>query len=120
MSATTKQNLPMEGFGDRARARAKDLGLSDAEVARRAAVESPRYGKYIRDEREPDFQTLLRICAVLNLTPNDLLQGAGPRQITSNRDRLIARITSSCASLADQDLKLVDAMLEGAVRSKRT
>jgi len=66
----------MTGIGAKLRDRAQELGLSDAEVARRADLHPRRYSNYVNEEREPDFQTLLRICAVLQTTP-DALFGLG-------------------------------------------
>lgn len=63
----------MEGLGRRLRERARELGLSDAEVARRAGLTATRYGHYVSNYREPDLATFARICAVLGTTPNDLL-----------------------------------------------
>ena len=63
----------MDGFGERLRARARELDLSDAEVARRAGLGSRRYGHYVTNHREPDLQTLVRISEVLATTPNYLL-----------------------------------------------
>ena len=43
----------METFAQRIRERARELGLSDAEVARRAGLSERRYGYYATGEREP-------------------------------------------------------------------
>ena len=59
----------MEALGVQLRARANALNLSDAEVARRAGLGTRRYGNYVTGDREPDFQTFLRICEVLAVTP---------------------------------------------------
>lgn len=63
----------MEQVGPRLRSRARELQLSDAEVARRAGLTSTRYGHYVSGYREPDLATLVRICRVLGLRPDDLL-----------------------------------------------
>lgn len=63
----------METLSRNLRRRAKELGLSDAEVARRAGLSERRYGHYVAGTREPDFATFMRICEVLAVTPNDLL-----------------------------------------------
>jgi len=44
----------MQGFGARLMARARELGLSNAEVARRAGLSERRFGNYATDIREPD------------------------------------------------------------------
>lgn len=78
----------METLSRNLRCRAKELGLSDAEVARRAGLSERRYGHYVAGTREPDFATFMRICEVLVVTPNDLLVAApgkqpGPREIAT-------------------------------------
>ncbi len=63
----------MEQVRPRLRARALALQLSDAEVARRAGLLPTRYGHYVSGYREPDLATLVRICRVLALRPDELL-----------------------------------------------
>ena len=63
----------MRGIGERLRARARKLGLSDSEVARRLEVSQTRYANYVAESREPDFETLVRICRILGMTPNEVL-----------------------------------------------
>ncbi len=63
----------MVTLGKQLRARAQALDLTDAEVARRAGLAARRYGHYVSGYREPDLQTLTRICTVLATTPNHLL-----------------------------------------------
>lgn len=62
----------MDGVGKIIRGRARQRGWSDAEVARRVGIQPRRYSNYVNDEREPDFPTLIEICRVLDLAPNDL------------------------------------------------
>ncbi len=67
----------MEGLGKRLRFRTRELGLSDAEAARRAGLTTTRYGHYVTDYREPDLVTLVRICRVLGIRPDELLAYEG-------------------------------------------
>lgn len=60
-------------LGSGLRRRGTELGLAQAEVARRVGISPERYGQYVRDEREPDFDTLDEICRVLKTTPDKLL-----------------------------------------------
>ncbi len=69
----------MELFARRIRERARELGLSDAEVARRAGLSERRYSYYATGEREPSLPTLVRICGVLATTPNEVLLEAEKR-----------------------------------------
>jgi transcriptional regulator with XRE-family HTH domain len=63
----------MSKFGANLRRRARSLGLTDAEVARRSGLNERRYGFYVTGEREPDLATLLRIADVLQSSVDDLL-----------------------------------------------
>ena len=96
----------MDGIGDRLKARAAELGLSGAEVARRSGLTTTRYGHYLRDIREPDLATLVRICRVLALRPDVLLgydeAGAAPREAAAKR----ARIASFAEALDQGSLDL--------------
>ncbi|HYD69267.1 helix-turn-helix transcriptional regulator [Azospirillum sp.] len=78
----------MDGFGNALRQRASEIGLSDAEVARRAGLDVGRYGNYVRGSREPDLATLVRISRVLQTTPNALL-GVEPMG-QAEHDRVLA------------------------------
>ncbi len=62
----------MEGVGKVFRRRARDQGLSDAAVARRVGIQPRRYSNYVNDEREPDFETFIKICRTLGLEPNEV------------------------------------------------
>lgn len=63
----------MDGLGERLKNRIRTLGLTDAEVARRAGLSETRFAHYVRDRREPDFGTFVRICRLLATTPDALL-----------------------------------------------
>lgn len=63
----------MSGYGKRLRDRAEELGLKDAEVARRAGISARRYSNYVNEKRQPDYDTLLEICRTLKITPNQVL-----------------------------------------------
>jgi transcriptional regulator with XRE-family HTH domain len=94
----------METFAQRIRERARELGLSDAEVARRAGLSERRYGYYATGEREPNLATLVRICEVLAATPNDLLLPEGKPPAQSQRDRVLARISVATDHLSVAEL----------------
>jgi transcriptional regulator with XRE-family HTH domain len=102
----------MQAFAQRIRERARELGLSDAEVARRAGLSERRYGYYATGEREPNLATLLRICEVLAGTPNDLLIAEGKPPPQSGRDRSLARISAATDNLTLSELDLAVCLLE--------
>jgi transcriptional regulator with XRE-family HTH domain len=102
----------METFAQRIRERARELGLSDAEVARRAGLSERRYGYYATGEREPNLATLVRICGVLAATPNDLLLAEGKPPAQSGRERVLARISAAIDQLNLADLELAACQIE--------
>lgn len=55
------------------RSRARQLDLSDADVARGAGLSTRRYGNYVEDKRQPDFDTFKIICRELQTTPDYIL-----------------------------------------------
>jgi transcriptional regulator with XRE-family HTH domain len=102
----------MQVFAQRIRERARELGLSDAEVARRAGLSERRYGYYVTGEREPNLATLVRICEVLAATPNDLLLAEGKPPAQSQRDRVLARISVATDHLSVAELELAACQIE--------
>ena len=63
----------MRGLGERLKARARELGLSDSEVARRLGVGQGRYSSWVNDTHEPDLETLARVVGVLAMTADQAL-----------------------------------------------
>lgn len=104
----------MEGVGSRLRSRALELGLSDAEVARRAGLTATRYGHYVNDYREPDLATLVRICRVLGLRPDELLAYDGPGEVgdelAERRRRVVAFAETMDAQTLDLAIPVMQAL----------
>ena len=96
----------MDGLGMRLKARARELGLSDSEVARRLGIAQTRYANYVADRHEPNLDTLLEICAVLNLEPAEVL-GYEPPTSGSAASRMRKRIQTSCLGMDDATLRVV-------------
>ena len=107
----------MRGIGDRLRARARELELSDSEVARRLGLSQARYANYVAENREPDFETLLRICRVLGVTPNELL-GFEARRETERLERLQERIAAATKVMDPSTLGLAADLMD--VLARRT
>lgn len=111
----------MQSFADALRKRAEQLGLSNAEIARRANLTERRYGNYVTGVREPDLATLARIARALGVTPDALLgfDGGGAR---SGTERLIERLVVSASTLPKGDLELLIVQVEAvaAHRGKAT
>jgi transcriptional regulator with XRE-family HTH domain len=102
----------MDVLGRRLRERARELQLSDAEVARRAGLAERRYGHYVRGTREPDLATLLRICSALVVTPNDLLLSGMDEPNDRRESPLLNRLIAAAATLSDADLSLAVEQIE--------
>lgn len=106
----------MESFASNLRKRAEQLGISHAEVARRAGLSETRYGNYVSGRREPDLATLVRIASVLATTPNDLLTDSAPTMASGDMTR--QRAVAALAALRADDLERVTIIIE-ALAAKR-
>jgi transcriptional regulator with XRE-family HTH domain len=93
-------------------ARARELGLTNAEVARRAGLSERRFGNYVSDYREPDLQTLVTLARVL-LVSTDRLLGFEPDKAGGKRDQSLAEIEAILRQLPDSDLELIRVQLRG-------
>lgn len=91
------------GIGDRLRARAKELELTDAEVARRLGLAQSRYAHYVSGTRAPDYQTLARICRAL-LTSPDYVLGFSVEQAGRAPEEALLR-DRAAAALDAMDLR---------------
>jgi transcriptional regulator with XRE-family HTH domain len=109
----------MDLFAKRLRDRARQLNLSDAEVARRAGLAERRYGHYVRNTHEPDYATLVRICEALDVTPNDLLLPA-PAARQSQQDRLLSRLAGAGRMLSADDLELAVKQVEVLLKHRQS
>ena len=101
----------MDGIGSRLRARGRALGLSDAEIARRLGVSPSRYTNYVSGLREPDFASLLRICALLGTTPNDLLGVDQPTASQPGPQALREQIVAATVGMNTDTLLLAAEMM---------
>lgn len=107
----------METLSRNLRRRAKELGLSDAEVARRAGLSERRYGHYVTGSREPDFATFLRICEVLAVTPNDLLSEQNTSQ-PGMREVTTMQVVAALSAMDEERLSLAVKLLNVLVEDK--
>lgn len=96
----------MEAFASNLRKRAEELGLTHAEVARRAGLSERRYGNYVAGTREPDLATLLRIAGALETSPDRLL-GAGQDHSVVSKEEVLRHLLPALDQLAVERLRLV-------------
>lgn len=106
----------MELFAFNLRKRAEELGISHAEVARRAGLSETRYGNYVSGRREPDLATLVRIAAVLGTTPNELL--ASDLTLATPDELVRQRTISALTALRTDDLERVAIMVEALASAR--
>lgn len=92
----------MKGLGEKLRARARELGLSDVEVARRLGLSQSRYANYVLDKREPDLGTFVRICQILGTAPNALL-GFGDGDDDGSPEASLRSAVVACATSLDRN-----------------
>jgi transcriptional regulator with XRE-family HTH domain len=109
----------MDIFAKNLRSRAQQLGLSNAEVARRVGLSERRYAHYVSGRNEPDLAMLLKIAEVLQTTPNDLLGYESNDQKQGNRAILIDRLKAAAAVMADSDLEAAAVQAEAVIGMRR-
>lgn len=110
----------MKAFAQKLRERAEELDLAYAEVARRCGLTERRFGHYVTGTREPDLATLLRICAVLDTTPNNLLGVEhSDEQAESAGERLRASIGAASKSLSVPNLRIAKVLIDTMIVEQR-
>jgi transcriptional regulator with XRE-family HTH domain len=71
---TQRYRLIMKQFGQRLREAREHAGFRSAQQFAGALGSEPHtYRKYERGQAEPNYETLTRICELLDVTPNQLL-----------------------------------------------
>ena len=103
-----KQNrtFGMEIFAKKLKARAEQLGMSNAQAARLCGLDERRYANYANDAREPDLATLANIARTLG-TSADFLLGLTQTAPIDWREKHIQRLIVAASSLPDDQLLLI-------------
>lgn len=110
----------MDGFGERLRQRARELGLSDTEVARRLGLSQARYAHYVNDKREPDFRTFVNICRMLETSP-DRLFGFEPWPVAESEAAVLhGRIGAAAQAMTEPTLRTAVTVMDALVRAQAT
>lgn len=108
----------MESFALNLKSRTKELGISQADVARRAGLSERRYSNYVTGRREPDLATLVRIAVVLQTTPDKLLSLGTDDPASEPLAR--QRIRAAISVLSAEDLERVAIMVEALADKRHT
>ena len=106
----------MELFAKRLRMRAEDLGISNAEAARRAGLDERRYAHYISGRNQPDLATLVRIADTLGTTPNWLLGVEDMADRNPEKAALVDRFANAANLLPTRDVETCVIQAEALVR----
>ncbi|MBD9492206.1 helix-turn-helix domain-containing protein [Ensifer sp. ENS11] len=103
----------MDTFALNLKRRAEQLGISNAEVARRAGLSDRRYGNYVSGVREPDLSTLVRVADVLGISVDELLGvNATNNKVRTVEEQFQDRIAVALKALKCEDLQRVVLMIE--------
>lgn len=111
--------VPMDLLADKLRERARQLGISNAEAARRSGLDERRFGHYVSGRREPDLATLVRIAEALGTTPNWLLGVPSAYTADSQTTGLIDRFVNASSNMSVRELELLVIQAEAVSASKR-
>ena len=79
-------------IGDKIKNAREDMDLSQNNVAALIPMNQSNYSKIERDLQEPSIDQLRRICQILHLDPNYLLNLGNYEQITNNDLELLGEI----------------------------
>ncbi|MCB5204351.1 helix-turn-helix domain-containing protein [Neorhizobium sp. T786] len=109
----------MDLLARRLQERAKQLGISNAEAARRVGLEERRYAHYASGRREPDLATLVRIAATLGTTPNWLLGVPAGPDIDADVSTLVERFAYAANSMSLRELELCVIQAEAVAAAPR-
>ena len=109
----------MEAFATKLKLRATQLGISNAEAARRADLTERRYAHYANGDREPDLATLVKIAKVLQSSPNELLEFEAPTADRGPRRLLLDRLMAAASQLSDYDLEMCVIQMEAVATARR-
>ena len=106
----------MKLFETNLRKRARELNLSNSEVARRVGVTERRYGHYVTGAREPNLITLVKIAQVLHTSPDELLGYGGDKPQRSPQTVLSDRLAAAANVMSETELQLFVVQAEAVAR----
>ncbi|MBY3258705.1 helix-turn-helix transcriptional regulator [Rhizobium laguerreae] len=109
----------MEPFSSNLKRRAEQLGISNAEVARRAGLSDRRYENYITGRREPDLATLVRIASVLNVSIDELFGTHSEENVRTTDELFQERLAAALKALQNDDLQRLLVMIEALAAVKK-
>lgn len=98
-------------IGDKLYSIRKKMGMTQAELAEAAKLSDRAYADIERGTANMRTETLLRICGVLHITPNEILTEESDA-VNARQDELIARLISSSPKNRETALRLLEVYLQ--------
>ena len=89
----------------------KRLGMTQAEVAEAAGLSDRTYADIERGTANMRIETLLRICAVLHITPDEVLTEDAP-MVAARQEELWARMSVLSPKDRETALRLLEVYLQ--------
>ncbi len=89
----------------------KKMGLTQAEVAEAAELSTRTYADIERGNVNMRIETVLKICNVLHITPDEILT-TEDSSITTKQQELLERLNSCSSKDRETALKLLSVYLE--------
>ena len=101
----------LHAIGNRLLSIRKRMGMTQAEVAEAAGLSDRTYADVERDTVNMRTETILRICSVLHITPDEILTEENAN-ISSKQDELWARLNSCNPKDRETALQLLSVYLK--------
>ncbi|MBO4982969.1 MAG: helix-turn-helix transcriptional regulator [Clostridia bacterium] len=98
-------------IGNRLYSIRKKTGMTQADVAEKAGISDRTYADIERGTVNMRVETLLRICNVLKITPNEILSNEKEQEITTEN------ITELLNSISSKERKIVFKLLEAYLKN---
>ncbi len=108
----------MDIFAKRLQERAKQLGISNAEAARRTGLDERRYAHYASGRREPDLATLVKIADALGTSPNWLLAVSLVSATDPAFAALMDRFANAANGMSRQEMEMCIIQAEAVAAAK--
>lgn len=100
----------LAAIGNKLLAIRKRMGLTQAEVAEAAKLSDRTYADIERGTVNMRFETILRICNALHITPDEVLTEENT-PLTAQQDELIARLNACTPQNRETALQLLSVYL---------
>lgn len=89
----------------------KRAGMTQAEVAEAAGLSDRTYADIERGTVNMRIETILRICNVLHITPDEVLTADAP-SLTSKQEEILGRLNACSPKDKETALSLLDVFLK--------